>query len=137
MANIFENAFFGKVYKTRDGRKAIYLGSFYDDKHFPHKIAVENCGTYGYPDDGTYIKEHDYLDIVSEWSESIDEEKEQLKDELDALNMRYLSQVSLWKSRYNNLKEFLSKSVDEEELNRLAEVNNPYGHEKCIEDFLS
>lgn len=67
--------FFGKVYKTRDGRKTIYLGSFYNDKHFPHKIAVENCGTYGYSDDGTYIKERDYLDIVFEWDEEISEEE--------------------------------------------------------------
>lgn len=39
-------------------------------------------------------------------------EVELLKDELDALNMRYLSQVSLWKSRYEELK----KKVEENEV---------------------
>lgn len=34
----------------------------------------------------------------------MNEEIEQLKDELDGLYMRYLSQVSLWKSRYEELK---------------------------------
>lgn len=33
MENIFENAYFGKPYKTRNGRKAIYLGSNGKDGH--------------------------------------------------------------------------------------------------------
>lgn len=74
MNNIFKDAYFGKLYKTRDGRKAIYLGTFYNEKHFPHRIAVEDAGTYGYPENGKYIKDREYLDIVSEWEEEIDEE---------------------------------------------------------------
>lgn len=38
-----------------------------------------------------------------------DKEAEQIKDELDVLQMQYLSQVSLWKSRY---KEMLDKSCE-------------------------
>lgn len=70
MSNIFENAYFGKMYKTRDGRKAIYIQedccivegnidafSYFDDGHF--SIPLKECG----------------IDIVSEWQEPINEEK--------------------------------------------------------------
>ena len=53
--------------------------------------------------------------------EELEAENEQLRDELDALNMRYLSQVSLWKSNYEELKKKLSEPVDEEKLDELAE----------------
>ena len=53
--------------------------------------------------------------------EELEAENEQLRDELDALNMRYLSQVSLWKSNYEELKKKLAEPVDEEKLDELAE----------------
>lgn len=53
------------------------------------------------------IAEEDATMLVLEMAEWKDqqfkEEIEQLKDELDALNMRYLSQVSLYKSLYQGL----------------------------------
>ena len=42
--------------------------------------------------------------------EELEAENEQLRDELDALNMRYLSQVSLWKSNYEELKKKISRA---------------------------
>lgn len=70
MNNIFENAYFGKAYKTRDGRKAIYIQedccivegnidtfSYFDDGHY--SISLKKCG----------------IDIVSEWTEPINEEE--------------------------------------------------------------
>jgi len=65
--NIFENASFGKQYKTRDGRKAIYLRrkdetNYYillvpDDFDFI-RIIVDQKGKHFYKK---------YFDIVSEW----------------------------------------------------------------------
>ena len=68
--NIFQSAYFGKAYKTRDGRKAIYIQedccivegnrdvfSYFDDGHF--SIPLEECD----------------IDIVSEWQEPIDKDK--------------------------------------------------------------
>lgn len=41
-----------------------------------------------------------YKEILEEYKDKTEE----LENELDALNMRYLSQVSLWKSRYEEAK---------------------------------
>lgn len=72
MPNMFENAYFGKQYKLKNGKKAIYVnkGSF-------HYLAVEgkydNCAYY---DNGTYYYDtYDELNVVSEWKEEINEEK--------------------------------------------------------------
>ena len=72
--NIFKDAFFGKPYKTRDGRKAIYLYKF--DSH-EHAIFVEGDEETEYVrDDGlpydwddSYMDSSYYTDkdIVSEW----------------------------------------------------------------------
>lgn len=79
MENIFENAYFGKAYKTRNGRKALYQSG---DSEY-HHLFLSSCDII--------VDEHgdincreipDGLDIVSEWTESI-EEKE--LDELDEL----------------------------------------------------
>lgn len=52
--------------------------------------------------------------------EELKAENEQLIDELDALRMRYLSQVSLWKSNYKELIKKLQEPIDEEKLDKLA-----------------
>lgn len=57
--------------------------------------------------------------------EEFEKENEQLRDELDALHMRYLSQVSLWKSNYEELKKKLLKPVNEDKLDELAELYCP------------
>ena len=67
---MFENAYFGKLYKTRDGRKAIYIQE-------DCCIVEGNINTLSYFDDGHYnisLEECD-IDIVSEWQESIDKDK--------------------------------------------------------------
>lgn len=71
MENIFKNAYFGKAYKMRDGRKAIYI--YYGaDSIFPfidrHHIIIE-----GTPHITT--SQSDSGEVVSEWSEEIDEEE--------------------------------------------------------------
>lgn len=91
MKNIFENAYFGKVYKTRDGRKAIFLYStekklfkeyllcytlfIEDETDFYHydTDGLNFSGGYAELEDGTI--EYWGTDIVSEWEEPINEEK--------------------------------------------------------------
>lgn len=81
MENIFEDAHFGKVYKTRDGRKALYqkddkLGGLYhhwlitEDVHF----ACTNTG------EQNMKMGHSPLDIVSEWKDEFAAEKQALID---------------------------------------------------------
>lgn len=74
--NIFENAYFGKPYKTRDGRKALYIGEISRDiTDNPHRLVLSVIEDIFVMDDGrlSYLKEYSY-DIVSEWQESINEE---------------------------------------------------------------
>lgn len=85
MKNIFENAYFGKAYRTRNGRKAILLDNTLD-------LFILNFGIINNVDSfiqysvssisGILIQNGkeftDYpceLDIVSEWEEPIDGEK--------------------------------------------------------------
>lgn len=78
MKNIFENAYFGKPYKTRDGRKAIYLGNSHK-KYGEDEIITILDGNLSF-----HIVELNGLckslctcpsDIVSEWQEEINEEE--------------------------------------------------------------
>lgn len=81
MDNIFKNAYFGKLYKTRDGRKAIYLSkgkiSIFSTIH---RLAIEptkfsNVESIGKYDDAGNCSNGFYdCDIVSEWQEEINEE---------------------------------------------------------------
>lgn len=79
MKNIFENAYFGKAYKTRDGRKAIYGGNNNSRLHslmFQTKDD-EDVFLGLYNSDGLYVmaKNANHLDIVSEWENLFDENK--------------------------------------------------------------
>ena len=75
--NIFKNAYFGKAYKTRDGRKAIYISreSVYP---FRHALSLGGVSYAIYKDNGKYdmlVQLDNYqADIVSEWQEEIDKE---------------------------------------------------------------
>lgn len=74
MSNIFENACFGKVYKTRDGRKAIYIGSTYRNDHALHiDKNGSNFSNDIYNDNGKMVNNKRQADtpydIVSEWQE--------------------------------------------------------------------
>lgn len=72
MNNIFKNAKFGKPYKTRDGRKAI----FYMRTDFGASLLTERYGLEHYHFDGVIFNCIDERDnIVSEWQEEINEEE--------------------------------------------------------------
>lgn len=73
MENLFENAYYDKPYKTRDGRKAIYLGY----RHSFHILSPQDYnGIIAYKDNGLVCDgEEQALDIVSEWTEEINEKE--------------------------------------------------------------
>lgn len=80
--NIFENAYFGKPYKTRDGRKAIF--KFFIPNSNMVRVSImeytNNEWDYNLFIDGTSTDKeladiHKDWDIISEWQEPIDEEK--------------------------------------------------------------
>ena len=81
--DIFENAYFGKPYRTRDGRKAIYF--YQTERNKWHELIVEgDTVSLPYIDNGLavgwHLNNHEWPDdIVSEWHEEINE------DELDKL----------------------------------------------------
>ena len=74
--NIFEGAYLGKAYKTRNGRKAIYI-YYGSDVNLPfierHHLIYEGLNS---------IQTSNYEEIVSEWTEEVDEnELNKLADE--------------------------------------------------------
>lgn len=86
MNNIFEGAYFGKAYKTRDGRKAIYnyhsSGGYHDiiidEEGVSYHFADHTNGILRLPHPSEINTDVDYscpIDIVSEWQEEIDEEE--------------------------------------------------------------
>ena len=69
MKNIFENAYFGKIYKTRSGRKAVYLfssggGAYCVTEEFHNTIRYFRLD--GIPYDFQFSK-YRGEDIVCEW----------------------------------------------------------------------
>lgn len=102
MKNIFENAYFGKPYKTRDNRKALYhsYNNFYPNNPYKlhHNLILEKpyedslwiyCNDYGHTEEhinGEWLNVTN-SDIVSEWEESISEEElDRIADELNPNN---------------------------------------------------
>lgn len=96
MKNIFENAYFGKAYRTRDGRKATYLRRNELSNHilslgFKEVVIDWESGKElnGIPGDSPF-------DIISEWQEEINEvefnglAKDYIKDKRE-LQMRIAS----------------------------------------------
>ena len=87
--NIFEFACFGKQYKTRDGRKAIYQREVHDDMHT--LMFEKDDGLVEYWSDGDVVYEHSGAreqqpdDIVAEWKDEISEQY------LDKLADKYAS----------------------------------------------
>lgn len=84
MKNVFENAYFGKQYRLRNGKMAIYI----DKRHYHYLIVEGGCITFPYNDDGS-SHAFDELDVVSEWNEPINEE------ELDEPAKDYISKNSI------------------------------------------
>lgn len=87
MENIFKDAYFGKPYKTRGEKKAIYIHHYKDseggDMHY--LIIDGSVVTYVWGADGKIAPNYNNsgLDIVSEWKEEVDDE------ELDGLAEEY------------------------------------------------
>lgn len=79
MNNIFENAYFGKPYRTKNGRKAVFYN--HHNSHAREKaryvtmILEGQESIYKWYYDGTAADCQEHLDIVSEWEEPIDGEK--------------------------------------------------------------
>lgn len=46
MEDIFEGAKFGNIYSTRDGRKAVYVGTHPHETLYKHKLIVEGYEAY-------------------------------------------------------------------------------------------
>lgn len=83
MKNIFENVSFGDVFKTRDGKKAVFIGIaeevVWSKYVFCYVCHIEGLafGTYYYyNEDGLNFHgvEQD-IDIISRWEEPIDDDK--------------------------------------------------------------
>ena len=81
-ADMFDGAKFGKVYVTREWRKALYIEKVGDE----HKLYIENGGISHHNSDGTLksfselydsetTKEYSECDIIAEWNESINEKE--------------------------------------------------------------
>lgn len=78
MNNIFKDAYFGKAYKTGDGRKAIYIQACHNDGEFHNELVVSEISgrKFGlYRDDGSFYTKESHENIVSEWQEEINEEE--------------------------------------------------------------
>lgn len=67
--NIFKNSYFGKPYRTRDGRKALYLQSGFDNKHLHFLVIDKELIADCYTDSGNERDGQYESDIVSEWTE--------------------------------------------------------------------
>lgn len=120
MGNIFKNAYFGKQYKTRDGRKAIYnyhsIGGYHDiiidDEGMSYHYADHTNGIINLPIPEKCKIDVDYsspVDIVSEWKEEINEKKLTLLaikdiDEM-ILTEEEITATKLWKAGYRKAKE--------------------------------
>lgn len=88
MENIFNDAYFGKLYKTRDGRKVLYhsYNNIYPDNPYEHhhNLILEKpyedslwiyCNDYGHTEEhinGEWLNVTN-SDIVSEWGEPFNE----------------------------------------------------------------
>lgn len=74
MNNIFENAYFGKPYKTRDGRKARFVINMGEHYGHPYRLVIEGADNFfNYDEYGMMTNIERNYDIVSEWT--IDEEE--------------------------------------------------------------
>lgn len=88
MKNIFENAYFGKAYKTRDGRKAIFVEMINNSSFFEKYTKVYSCihesgQRLFYTQEGNdvtrnCIDKDSLYNIVSEWEEVNEEELDKL-----------------------------------------------------------
>lgn len=72
--NVFEDAYFDKAYKTRDGRKAIFVINMGGHYGHPYRLVIENEDNFfNYDKYGRMAKIEMNSDIISEWHEEINE----------------------------------------------------------------
>lgn len=83
MNSIFGNAYFGKPYKTRNSKKAIYAGKL--PAVNLHRLLVEDLlDTFNYNEFGSFRTQGESQhDIVSEWQEIDEEELDKLANEYE------------------------------------------------------
>lgn len=76
MTNIFENAYFGKPYKTRDGEMAMYIRAGVDEYGRTYHDLETADYTISARCDGTerFAINESSEDIVGEWNESVTDE---------------------------------------------------------------
>lgn len=109
MENIFENAYFGKIYRTKDGRKAAFVNwNGIKTKVFLYvkERDMEFYGEEMYDLDGTTSKGSTLHDIVSEWNEEINEEE--YENKIKSL----INSCIYWES-YESEPELFAKSLKE------------------------
>lgn len=100
MDNIFEGAYFGKPYKTHDGRKAIYYHCRSDSTH---ELIVEACGPviiYWSNGETTHNVNNKRLDIISKWTEDVNEEE---LDKLVEIEFPYFPDKTNLDKAYNKI----------------------------------
>lgn len=75
MNNIFKNAYFGKPYMTRDGRRAVFYnhhnGYAREKANYVTMILEGQESIYRWYYDGTAADHQEHLDIVSEWGKEL------------------------------------------------------------------
>lgn len=109
--NIFKNAYFGKAYKTRDGRKALYVGKAYGLGIYVYLLVIEGSDDLDeFAQDGSFNvgSEHPF-DIISEWQEPIDGEK------LDIFAKEYIKdkkEQSMRIASYNGFRAGFRKAIE-------------------------
>ena len=89
MKNIFENAYFGKPYRTRDGRKARFVINMGEHYGHPYRLVIEGEDNFfNYDEHGMMADIERGFDIVPEWQEEISEEEQ------DRTNCPYVAEGS-------------------------------------------
>ena len=112
--NIFYKALFGKLYKTRDGRKAVFAGR--KSKCFYYLIVEGSPKYQTYYEYGRRFEDNDSnepsdYDIVGEWDFTIKKEKFHIPNDIDkecidlCKKLNSLSNIKTTESCCGHLKE--------------------------------
>lgn len=148
MENVFQNAYFGKVYKTRNGAKALYITKTTSSifEYYPHLLALEDTEELvEYTNDGRFMYgEQSKNDIISEGEEEI-------TLSLDNLILRIQVLVTAWnfggidKTGYKDVVDYVkdklnyTMQIDEKKLNKMAiiemEIDEDAPYYQCEEDI--
>lgn len=115
--NLFQSAYFGKPYRTRDGRKARFVINMGEHYGHPYRLVIEGeYNFFNYDEHGMMLNIERGFDIVSEWQEEINEEElDELADaetcrESDEFNT-YLDDILSLLDGYKQLKLIYRKGL--------------------------